>query len=578
MNSVATSENGWTSDSLCEQWFEKSFIPQAKARNTSGKPILLIFDGHRSHITNNMIELAVKNKIELFCLPPHTTHKLQPLDVGVFGPLQREWAKQCDLYLSTTGISMQKKHVIREYMKAREQSFSEDTILHTWKKSGIRPLDGVKVFTDADFMPSVNTSTDANIQVPGSYPCEFPSDFEIPDDAEMDDEEAEEEGLMDEDEDEEELDYEMFSKAWADGEEEDEEGDDGEENGWEESLEQDAEPLDMGNDDGSQQGNAQSGVDENVPSPSHMPSSELNPTPSASTHMPSTGATASGTPTLSHSRRSSEDTKRLDDLIKPSIWRSKQALKDENTALKEELKRLRAQRNHAEAHSILAHRELATLRLQNSAKASGKKRQTGIRINAKLLTSAEACSRREADQVIKDAANKKKEAAKQRTAERALAEQARRLQMGAGYEFSGPLGSKKRGELKDIVKALGLSTTGTKAVLHEAIQQHFDARPDLKSDRRFVGLFNSRHRPPVPANQNEPPQQSPHLTYPTPAQPVAGSSCSHLQTVNSARYAPYPQPHYPLVLPPRTEPLSDIPQNYYQYQFPVRYEMYPPPL
>lgn len=108
---------------------------QAKARNTSGKPILLIFDGHGSHIT------------------PHTTHKLQPLDVGVFGPLQREWAKQCDLYLSTTGVSMQKKHVIREYMKARDRSFSKDTILHAWKKSGIRPLDGVKVFTDASRAP-----------------------------------------------------------------------------------------------------------------------------------------------------------------------------------------------------------------------------------------------------------------------------------------------------------------------------------------------------------------------------------------------------------------------------------------
>lgn len=96
------------SNLLCEQWFEKSFILQVKARNMSGKPIL-IFDGHGSHITNNMIE-AVKNKIELLCLPPHT--KLQPLDVGVFGPLQREWVKQCDLYLSMTGISMQKKHGI----------------------------------------------------------------------------------------------------------------------------------------------------------------------------------------------------------------------------------------------------------------------------------------------------------------------------------------------------------------------------------------------------------------------------------------------------------------------------------
>lgn len=399
-------------------------------------------------------------------------------------------------------------------------------------------------------------------------PRELPSDFEIPDDAEMDDGDAEDEGQMDEDgEEEEELDYETFSRDWTSGDEEEEEIDDDEGNGWEEGLEQDPEPLDMGDDDGSQQGNTQSDVDQNVPSPSHMPFVlHPAPTPSASTHMPSTGssAAASGAPRLSHSRRSSEDTKRLDDLIKPtSLTLSKEALQDENLALKAELKRIRAQRNQAEAHSILAHRELATLKLQNSTKASGKKRRTGIRINAELLTSAEARSRREADQAIRDAADKKKEEAKRRKAERALAEQARRLQMDAGHEFSGPLGSKKRGELEDIVKALGLLTTGTKAVLQEAIQQHFEAHPDLKSDRRFVGLFNSRRRPPAPANQNEPPQQLPHPTHPPPAQAVAGPSRSHLQTA-AQRYTPYPQPHYPHVLPPRTEPLSDMPQNHYQ--------------
>lgn len=356
-NSVATSENGWTSDSLCEQWFEKSFIPQAKTRNTSGKPILLIFDGHGSHITNKMIELAVKNKIKLFCLPPHTTHKLQFLDVGVFRSLQWEWAKQCDLYLSTTGVSMQKKHVIREYMKARERSFSEDTILHPWKKSGIWPLDGMKVFTDADVMPSVNTSTDGNIQVPGSYPHELPSDFEIPDNTEMDDGEAEEEGEIDEDdEEEEELDYEMFSKDWADGDEDDEEGDDGEENDWE-GWEQDgllAESLNMGGDDG---GSQQVSVDQNMPSLSHMPYSEVHPTPSTSTHMAACGSTTtSATPTLSHSWQSFEDMKCLDDLIKSSsMLLMKEDLQSENSAIKEELKRLRAQCNHAEAHSILAH-------------------------------------------------------------------------------------------------------------------------------------------------------------------------------------------------------------------------------
>lgn len=70
VNSLATSENGWTSDALCVQWFKKSFVPQAMARNKTGQKILLIFNCHGSHITDKMIEVAIKNNTELFCLPP----------------------------------------------------------------------------------------------------------------------------------------------------------------------------------------------------------------------------------------------------------------------------------------------------------------------------------------------------------------------------------------------------------------------------------------------------------------------------------------------------------------------------
>ncbi|KAF8150836.1 hypothetical protein B0H34DRAFT_630718, partial [Crassisporium funariophilum] len=62
-------------------------------------------------------------------------------------------------------------------MEAREKSFSENTILQAWKKSGIRPLNGVAVFTEADFAPSKNTSNRAH--VPNTFPDdELPSDFD----------------------------------------------------------------------------------------------------------------------------------------------------------------------------------------------------------------------------------------------------------------------------------------------------------------------------------------------------------------------------------------------------------------
>ena len=46
--------------------------------------VVLIEDGHASHITIEVIELAKKNDVHLLCLPSHTSHILQPLDIGVF--------------------------------------------------------------------------------------------------------------------------------------------------------------------------------------------------------------------------------------------------------------------------------------------------------------------------------------------------------------------------------------------------------------------------------------------------------------------------------------------------------------
>ena len=51
-------------------------------------PVLLLMDGHSSHICPDMIRMAAKKKVILFTLPPNTTHLTQPLDKGCFGPLK----------------------------------------------------------------------------------------------------------------------------------------------------------------------------------------------------------------------------------------------------------------------------------------------------------------------------------------------------------------------------------------------------------------------------------------------------------------------------------------------------------
>src|SRR5947199_5347512 len=57
---------------------------------------LLLLDGHNSHVTADFIQFAIDKRIILLCFPPHTTHLLQPLDVGVFGPYQHYYGRAVD--------------------------------------------------------------------------------------------------------------------------------------------------------------------------------------------------------------------------------------------------------------------------------------------------------------------------------------------------------------------------------------------------------------------------------------------------------------------------------------------------
>ena len=80
------SANGWTDNEIGLEWIKQCFEPETQCDDDS-EYRLLILDGHASHVTTKVIRFCVDHKIILLCLPPHTTHLLQPLDVGIFAAL-----------------------------------------------------------------------------------------------------------------------------------------------------------------------------------------------------------------------------------------------------------------------------------------------------------------------------------------------------------------------------------------------------------------------------------------------------------------------------------------------------------
>jgi hypothetical protein len=151
------------------EWFEQTFVPQAIARRDDpDDAIILILDGHGSHESSKMIDIAHENNIHILELPPHTTHRLQPLDVGVFGPFQRAWIERCDEVVEDTGEEILVKDFIKEYLAVRKATFKPETIQAAWRKSGCYPIN-VDIFSASDYAPSVPFSTSTPL-LPPSYP------------------------------------------------------------------------------------------------------------------------------------------------------------------------------------------------------------------------------------------------------------------------------------------------------------------------------------------------------------------------------------------------------------------------
>lgn len=91
---IGVSENGWTTNQLGLQWI-KHFDKHSRGR-TTGRKRLLVLDGHESHHSADFEHYCKENNIVTLCMPPHSSHLLQPLDVGCFSPLKRAYGRQID--------------------------------------------------------------------------------------------------------------------------------------------------------------------------------------------------------------------------------------------------------------------------------------------------------------------------------------------------------------------------------------------------------------------------------------------------------------------------------------------------
>jgi hypothetical protein len=153
----STSNSGWTSDSHAYKWLSTVFEPSTRPADPTLHR-LLIMDGHGSHITANVIAFCMEHAIDLLILPPHTSHVLQPLDVGVFAPLKRALASETDVVARLDYGRIQRVEWTEMYIRAREKALTSANIASGWKATGLEPLSPIHVLEKLKLEPASQAS------------------------------------------------------------------------------------------------------------------------------------------------------------------------------------------------------------------------------------------------------------------------------------------------------------------------------------------------------------------------------------------------------------------------------------
>jgi hypothetical protein len=134
---IAVSDNGWTTNNLGVEWL-KHFNAHTKAR-TIGARRLLILDGHESHHSLEFQELCRENNIYTLCMPPHSSHLLQPLDVGCFSPLKRAYSREIESLIRHHINHITKLEFLPAVKTAYDRSFTPTNIRSAFQGAGLVP-------------------------------------------------------------------------------------------------------------------------------------------------------------------------------------------------------------------------------------------------------------------------------------------------------------------------------------------------------------------------------------------------------------------------------------------------------
>jgi len=148
----ACSPKGYSNTTIILDWYRQVFDPETKQR-ANGRPRVMINDGFGPHECLEVQQFCRDNNIILCQLPSHTSHKLQPCDVSLFGPLKTAYRDLVEDMCSKGVKNIGKQHFTLLYDQARCAALTPANIESAWAKVGLFKWDPDRVLRDIQKPP-----------------------------------------------------------------------------------------------------------------------------------------------------------------------------------------------------------------------------------------------------------------------------------------------------------------------------------------------------------------------------------------------------------------------------------------
>jgi hypothetical protein len=133
---------GWTNNDYGLAWLTEIFLPKTYHQ---GNWRILVLDGHGSHITGEFQYECLINQVILIYLLPHSSHLLQPCDLGPFAHLKRAYSNNLKAYITPGKAQLSRAQFNLLYEKARRVGLTEQYIKAGWSRTGLYPYNPQRI-------------------------------------------------------------------------------------------------------------------------------------------------------------------------------------------------------------------------------------------------------------------------------------------------------------------------------------------------------------------------------------------------------------------------------------------------